>query len=270
MPVNTTGKPQTQFYTLGKGALYFAPEGEAGLRHLGNAPSFAVNLETNTVDHTSSLDGLGEIDKSVTISQRVGLSFTLDEITHQNLADFLAGSESSFSNAVAISGFSKYSWIASVELGKWYDIVDSNGVRGFDFQQSSDVALENNAGAVALVENTDYEIDLEMGRIFFLTTASNVADGDTVDLTVTANASAAAVPQVDALAAGEVRGRLVFVQRNEASNATLKEYDFKQVSVRADGDAQAIGEEFMTLAFTGTAEKDTNGDTLVISTPAQS
>jgi hypothetical protein len=114
---------------------------------------------------------------------------------------------------------------------------------------------------VLLVEGTDYELDLKWGRIFFFESAVNIAAGDQVDVTLAADAGAAAsTNNVKALTQTNVAVALKFIGENPANNDKTSEVTIHQIQVKAEGDLALIGEEWMTMGFTGTAERNATAD----------
>ena len=205
---NTTGLPQTEDYNLGRGIIYLAtinattgkPDA-GGWRDVGNAPEFNVTVEAETLEHRSSRQGLQVVDKEVVISQDASLNFSLDELNAENLALFFSGAKATHTNA-AIAGFTEYEMITAaaggVTLGRWYDIVDSNGNRAYVIDATK-LDLDNGDDDTDLVLNTDYTLDLTMGRIFLLSTATNISAGEALDVTLTADAGAGVTSQVRGL-----------------------------------------------------------------------
>lgn len=270
---NTTGLPQTDDYNLGRGIVYFAALGTDGkpdaYRDLGNAPEFSISIEVETLEHQSSRQGLRITDKEVVISQKVNVSLVLDEINHENMALLLSGEKGTHTN-VAVAGFSEFEMVVGndsdtteLELGRWYDIVNSSGERAYGID-ASDLSMETATGAVALVEDTDYTVDEEMGRFFILSTSSVAATAiaafDGLDVTLAANGSAPSVNEVRALTTTNISGALKFISENPANNDVKTEFQFHQVSLKADGDFALIGDEFSTMNFTGIAESNTQAD----------
>lgn len=260
---NTTGIPKTEDYLLGRGAIYFAsivtatgkPDAN-GFRHLGNAPEMAVAMEVETLEHQSSLEGLKVVDKEVVISQKANVTFALDEVNHENLSLFFSGSQAAHTN-VAVAGFTKHTMVSAVKLGRWYELVNSAGERAYDIE-AADLLLET--GATTLVLDTDYTLDLEMGMIFLLSTASNISDADPLSATLTAEATAKAVNEVRGLTSTNVIGALKFVGINPANNDKKEEWQFHKVQLKADGDFSLISDEFTQMGFTAAAERNTLAD----------
>lgn len=266
MAKNLTGLPNTEDYSLGRGVVYASaidPTTEkpdnGGWRDLGNATEFTLTIETETLEHQSSRKGLRIIDKEVILSQQMSISFTLDEINDENLAEFMSGTTATHTN-VAIAGFTNFTMVSSVSLGRWYDIVNSTGERAYDID-SADLALTETSGApVALVEGTDYTLDLKMGRIFLLSTATNIAAGEPMNAALTADAGAAPVEEVRGLTQGNIIRAIKFIAENPASSNKQREYQFHKVTVRSEGDMSLIGDEFSTMTFAGTVEESTLAD----------
>lgn len=264
---NTTGLPNTEDYNLGRGIIYFAPLDANGkpvaYRDLGNAPEFNVTIETETLEHESSREGLKVVDKEVIIKQGVALSFSLDEVNDENLAMVLSGSQSTHTNA-AVAGFAEYVMIpdGKLEKGRWYDIVNSTGERAYDI---GTLTVKTNEGTpVTLVLNTDYKVDTEMGRIFFLSTstavATSIAAGKGIKVTLAARAGAHGVDEVRALTTASVIGALKFVSANAAADGRKRELQFHKVTLKAEGDLGLISDDWTQMRFTAKAERNEGAD----------
>lgn len=76
-------------YTLGRGCIFF--DNGTGERELGNAPEFNIGVDVDLIEHFSSKSGLRIKDARVVNELTPTLSFILDEINRENVADaFLA------------------------------------------------------------------------------------------------------------------------------------------------------------------------------------
>ena len=264
MAINTTGLAQPGDYLLGRGIVYAStlaasiPDGN-GWRDLGNAPEFAVTVESETLEHVSSREGLQVTDKEVVLSQTMKISFTLDEINDENLALFFQGATATHTNPAEL-GFAVTILSASCVLARWYDIIEVTTLeRAYDME-TADVLLENTTGPVTLVEGTDYTIDLVMGRVFLLSTASNISAGDSLQVTVTAEATASSVQEVAGLTVGNTQLAIKFITENPASSNKQREYQFHTVTLASEGDYALIGQEFATMGFSGTVESNVIAD----------
>lgn len=80
MPVN----PHVNNYLIGKGNVYFTPEGGTR-RHLGNVSAFEANLEVEELDHFSSMEGVRTRDLSVVVEKTASVRLVLDEWSAANI-----------------------------------------------------------------------------------------------------------------------------------------------------------------------------------------
>lgn len=257
---NTTGKPNVRDYVLGRGIVYFAPLDTNGLptayRDLGNAPEFSLSVESETLDHESSRTGLKFTDAQVTLRQKVGVKFSLDEFNDENLAALLSGTQNANTNAVTTAGFAEREMISSVQLGRWYDITNAAGARAFAITAGDLTVEKQGAPDVALVLGTDYELDTVFGRIFFKSTAVNCAAGDKIDVTLAAHASPKAVDEVRGLTQVAVKGALKFISDNAADDGKKREFQFHRLSLKANGDIALIGDDWGKMDFEGASERN--------------
>lgn len=271
MPTNLTGQPNTDDYNLGRGILYFALLDIAGKpgawRDLGNAPSFTITQEAETLEHQSSREGLKVTDKEVVISQAVTCAFTLDEVNSENLALLFSGAQAAHTN-VAIAGFTEFAMVpngaGTLQLGRWYDLVNSSGERAYDVLAADLTVKTNITSPATMVLGTDYLLDSEMGRIFIIHTSSlaatAIADSKGLLVTLTARAGARTVEEVRGLTQVSVKGALKFISSNPANDGQKAEYTFHQVTLKADGDISLIGDDWTTMPFTCKAERNAAAD----------
>jgi len=273
---NNTGTTQTADYNLGRGIIRLSPlDGTSGLpvayRDLGNAPSFSLSIDVEELVHQSSRGGLRTVDKRLVISQTVNFTFVLEELSAENLAIFFSGATVSATNP-AIAGIAEYLADASLELGRWYAIYNqSSGSRALDIAAANLTVVSDKAGANdTLVLNTDYTVDAEMGMVFLLTTGATAANGDTLHITLAADAGAAVTTQTRGLVSSGVDYALKFIGENPADNDQRFEVELHSVQVNADGDFSLISESDLTqMPFSGTAQQnsswlDSNSKTMTI------
>lgn len=262
---NTTGLPITEDYNLGRGKIYFAELDANGIpkayRDMGNAPQFNLSIESETLEHQSSREGLKITDKEVVISQKVSVSFQLDEFNHENLAAAFSGASVVHTN-VSIAGFTEYTMVpdGTIEIARWYDIIDASDERAYDVEAGDLLVKTSNATPVTLVKDTDYTLDSELGRIFLLSTSSEVATAITgaegLDVTLTARAPASPVDEVQALTTSSIIGALKFISENPANEDKQQEFQFHKVTLKADGDISLIGDDWSVIGFSAAAEKN--------------
>lgn len=273
---NSTGTTQTADYNLGRGIIYIAElDSITGLpkeyRDLGNAPSFSLSIDVEELIHQSSRAGLRTVDKRLVISQTVNISFVLEELSAENLALFFSGESVAATNP-AIAGITQYQLTASLVKGRWYPIYhQTTGARALDID-AADVTLVHDLATLneTLVLDTDYTVDEEMGMVFILP-GSTVADpGNTLHLTLAAEATAAATTQTRGVTTSGKSYALKFIGENPADADQRFEVELHSVQVAAEGDFSLISEGDLTqMPFSGTAQQnqswlDSNSKTLTI------
>ncbi len=267
--LNTTGTPNTADYLLGRGTIYVSEltagrPGAGGWRNLGNAPEMNIAVEVETLEHQSSLEGLATIDKEVVISQKVTISFQLDETNFQNMALFLSGAAVAEPDVnPAVAGYGPIEVTDSAVLGVWYDLhvgAGRTGIRAYDIDATKLTLNESSGAPVLLTEGTDYTVDEKNGRVFILSTAADLAAGEPFTATLTADAGAEAPDEVRALTQTNVLVALKFISKNPANSDQEVEYQFHQINLKPEGDFGGITDDFSVMGFSGVAETQALGD----------
>lgn len=263
--LNTTGKTDTRHYNLGRGRVYAAlldaNDAPGHYEFLGNAPEFAIQVESEDFEHYSSQEGLKFLDLLIETQKSVGLSLTLDEMNQQNLARFFSGDTATYTNP-AIAGFAQHEIIAegSIVLGSYFPITDSNGNQAYDVD-NDDLTLETtNATPVPLVRDVDYELDAEMGMIYLIPTstvlATAISGSEGLDITLAANGSASVVTEVQGATGSSKKLSIMFLGINPVDNDKPFQVIFHKSRLKAEGDLSLIGDEVTTMPFTGAAERN--------------
>ena len=163
----------SQNYVLGRGRLFFAqfatgtltPGGEY---FIGNCPSFGVTINSETIDHMSSISGVREIDDSATVSTQRNGSFTTDDVDGDSLALFFFGAKSTLTQS---AGSATNETVGPVDKDRFYQLGETpqnpTGVRGI-----TALTITGSTGTPTYVAGTDYVADLTLGRIQILTTGA--------------------------------------------------------------------------------------------------
>lgn len=265
--VNTTGKPNTSDIVLGRGAIHAAVINSTtgkpgGFRHLGNCTAFNLTMETETLEHQSSRTGVRSVDREVILSQKAGVSITLDENSYQNLALWLSGtSTAGETNPATGATFADYEISDNALEGYSYLLTDDNGDRMFDVSGTIVLKMDRASTDVTLVENVDYELDRTMGMVFLIPGGTNIvaAPGNDLTLDYTATGSEAVLDTVDLLTQASVTVFLRFIGINAANSDKKEVLDLHSVTLKADGEMQRIGDEFAAMTLTGSAERNELG-----------
>jgi hypothetical protein len=238
-------------YTLGKGIVSFNKKvGDVftGELDLGNCPEFSFNVSIEKLEHYSSRGGLRAKDKEVISQVSPGVSFTLDEISPDNLALLtLADIEAIVQTAQTVVDEQPGPAYAGKMLALEFRNIEASGV-----------SVET-AADVTLVEGTDWAIDTtlkddKIGRIRILDTYTGV-DADMVKVSYTAPETTYTL--LKALKQTAIEGFMRFVSDNPVGNQ--QELQIWRVSLTPSGDTAMIGDDWSTLAFTGEILKDEAG-----------
>lgn len=282
--LNTTGLPNTNSYSLGRGRLSAAAiDATTGLplqyRDLGNAPEFNITITTEKLEHSSSRQGLKTIDKEVIISQKMECAFSLDEWNFQNLALNLSGaaatqdSSENIGMAANSGGITFFNLTASMSLtdvyGKHYDIINiSTKKRLYNIDAGvvlgTDLKLFVNATEFSAPQYAKVTLDRKNGRIFVASDFSlGSSDFDPTVPLIAKWASAISTTVFDEVKAAtqtNIKMAIKFIKVNPANGDEESEYQFHQVSLKPNGDTNLIGEEFGKFAFTGVVEANALAD----------
>lgn len=256
MGLNDTGTPNVNNYNLGRGIGYIALLDANDLptekqRDLGNIPSFTTTVTTESLQHQSSRTGFKTTDVDIITSREQSLSFELEEQDYQNLALFLLGTATENVTNAAVAGFAEYTMATDVVLGRWYNIQNSSGVRAYGIDKTKLTVEKSGAPDVALVENTDYTVDEEGGRIFLLHNATNIAAGDEMDVTLAADGTASAVDQVSSLTGSAAYYQITFMRENPVNSSKREEWVFRKVQLGPNGDLGLVSDEIGKMGFSG-------------------
>ena len=241
--------PNTDNYTLGKGVVYFDKlEGATymGERDLGNAPEFSFNIALEKLEHFSSRGGLKSKDKEIISQITPGITFTLDELSKENLAMLTLADIVEITQTTA--SVTNESHIA--RLDKRVSLA---------YRDISAVTVTDAGAATTFVQGQDYEIDTELkddaiGRILILASGSIT---EALPLEISYTYGTLTYTQIQAFNNTVIEGRLRFVSDNPVG--TQQELEIWRVSLTPSGDTAMIGDDWSTLGFTGEILKDSNG-----------
>jgi len=266
--INKTGKPSTSDLYLGRGSVELAVinvlTGLPGdFRQVGNATAFALNVETEKLEHRNSRSGVRSVDREIILEQKVGVSLTMDEtMNFDNLALFLSGqatgsvanpATASVTNALIATGAFK---------GRSYDLVNGSGARLMDTRGTltvkSGTAAGGSGAAGTLVVSTSYEVDTTWGTVFIVPTGA-FTEGHSIWISYVPAGNEVAVYQVNMLTKSKQSAFLRFKGINPGNSDQKILVDLHSVSLSADGDLSLIGEEFSELTVTGVAERNELG-----------
>jgi hypothetical protein len=326
--------PSTDNYSLGKGVVYFDKLNSSGVylgeRDLGNAPNFTFNVALEKLEHFSSRGGINTKDKEIISQLTPGMSFTLDEISKENLnllvmgntteviqaagtvttpeeitarlgmrlvlskreigsiwnlpydggtSDFVEGETVTSDGGatgivVAITGTTTEGTLSLIKTNDtaFIDgeeitgdnagasgtggIADVNSTDGGSASTVPNILVQDSTGTTTYEKGTDYDIstslkDDKIGRLYIYPTGS-ITDEEV--LHVQYAYAETTYYTIDAFAETQLEGRVRFVSDNPAG--TDMELEIWRVSLTPEGDTSLIGDDWVTLSFTGEVLKD--------------
>lgn len=269
--INRTGKPNTSDYWLGRGSLHLGSINPTtgkpiGFRHLGNLVGLSMGLESDTLEHVNSRSGIRQVDREISLSQKVNISITLDETSNfDNLALFMAGAavkdadKTVGGNAARTDSATDVLLTTDAFKGLSYELVSAAGLRFYDLKNAVTVKSGASSAANTLVLGTDYEVDAKWGTIHLLSTSSTFVDGHSLYFSYTSAGTESTLDLVNMLTQSKISGFLRFKGINPANSDKQMLIDLHSVSLKADGEINWIGEDIAELTLTGVAEKNELG-----------
>jgi hypothetical protein len=256
--------PSIKEISLGGGFIEIAELGATGqpgaFRDLGTTQEVTVTVNTESYEHSTPHDGAPAQDLSVIIDSGASLTFSMDNMSAENMALFLLGTASAYTNpGIAGVTISVIALDGQLQLGGTYQIQDSNGNPVFGITSTNALAVSTTEGTpVALAKDTDYTVDEDSGRITIAAVSTKVSTaigtGDGLSCVMTADGTATAVDLVTLLTDIEKDVALTFTQINASDNNDKTYWHFHKVSMAANGDANLISTEAGQLPMTATVE----------------
>jgi hypothetical protein len=183
--LNVTYIGSAQF-SFADGAITPAAAQAIGFRDFGNLKAFSTQSKTETKPHKGSYDGIKRRDKTFVTETEVGYQLDSDELGSDNLAFFVYGSQGGALTQVARTAAAADA-LSSPVAGRWYDLL----IGGARVRELTAVAITS---TTAVVEDVNYVIDYDSGRIRFITTPPGTITS--ILLTAPALTSTAAIKTV--------------------------------------------------------------------------
>lgn len=231
-------------YALARGEVYFdrfAPGtlNTTGEHYFGNTPEISTTTESEELEHFDSDHGVNEKDDAVTLSQDMTGSMTTDNIIADNLALLFRGSVATVSQASAPAQTDTFN---DVKQGRYYQLGTTTN-RPYGARHVTSVVVKVGATTVAMTGN--YDVDLDLGRIYIELDAPGIAEG--ADITVE-YAISAYTQDVIVSGADEIEGALRYIGYNPKGE--LMDYYWPRVKLSPNGDfALKSGEDWQTIPF---------------------
>lgn len=248
-------------YTLGRGKVYISRYAngvaDGAYRYIGNTPEFSLNIESETLDHYSSDEGIREKDDSVPLEVNRTGSMTTDNIDPSNVALFFFGSESVITQASVASSVET---LSTIEAGNGYKLgVTAGNPAGFFGIDPTGFQVNVNpaASGTLLVVDVDYEIDYENGMIHFLDGSLLAVDGVDIDVTY----AVAASTRSRVISGSEpIECAIRYVTKNPKGDNCS--FFFPYVKLTPNGDYALKGDEWQQIPLSMEILKPTNAEAI--------
>lgn len=247
-------------YQIPRGRVFFDQFDANGVTTgevpFGNCPDFNITIESEKSDHYSSESGLRQKDASVTVEVNRTATITCDNISAANLARYLAGTVETVTQA---SG-SVTDETITVYKGRQYQLgkTESNpaGVRNI-----TDVVVTNSGATVTYVLNTDYAVDLELGRLQIL------ADGaitDAASIKVDYTRPAKTWTRIKTGSNTELAGAIRVISDN--ASGENRDFYMPKVNLTPNGELPVITSDtdYVSMEFTVEILKPSNADAIYV------
>lgn len=229
---------------LGRGRVFFdrfatGTETATGERYLGATPSFGLQVETQELEHYSSEEGLRVKDLSVTSQIDLTGTVVTENIDLDNIALFFLGAKSTVSVGAQTGATDTFT---SVLQGTYLQLGKSAG-NPAGLRQVSSVVVTGSGGTPTYVEDTDYTVDLALGRVYIVP-GGGITGG--TDILVTYNVAA---HDLDRVVSGTtpVFGAMRFLAYNGVGNDT--DYFLPKVAIRPNGEYNLKGDDWQQFGF---------------------
>lgn len=250
----------TGHYTLGRGRWLFdlfkpGTNQGTGERYLGNTPEASLAVSSEKLDHFFADSGVREKDLTVLLETSRSGSFTTDVISPENLALYFLGDL----NDVATLGLTGHrEAITSWARGRQFQIGNSDatpsGLRHLDnfklFKAASNTTvdltqpLSGQPGVDEVSMEGNYEVNLELGRLYIEPTASLTGDIKLlVETDVSPSTRTTLITKADML-----YGSLRYISDNPVGDN--QDYFWPKVALMPDGDYNLKGDEWQAIGFT--------------------
>ena len=229
-------------YVVGKGRVFFDPfapgtKTKTMERYLGNTPELSTTSDEQTLDHFDADSGLNVKDESVTIEKTVTGQLVTDHISPENIAMFFGGEivKSTVTPATALTE------THAAKLGRWLQL----GVTPLVPTGAREITnFSVKIGAATVTPTGNYEVDLELARVYIEPDAPGIDAEDALIFTY----DTTAVVREQIIGAGtEVRGALRFISANPVGPQT--DFYWPYVKLSANGDFALKSDEWMQIPF---------------------
>ena len=244
-------------YAIPRGRVFFDPrdanEELMGEIYMGNCPGVNLSIDTEKAEHFSSEKGLREKDASLIVQVNRTGTITCDNFSAANFALWLSGTRTT----VAQGATPVTAEVRAVEPGRYYQL-GATSASPLGVRNVSAVTVKNVGATVTYIAGTDYNVDLETGRVQILAGGAIVAG----DVEFGYTPVAGTFEGVKSGAAAELSGALRIVSDNASGGN--RDFYMPKVTLTPSGDLPIIAEgtDFVQMEFGLEVLKSANAEAI--------
>ena len=230
-------------YFIGQGKVYFSERdvngNPLGYEWLGNVPKLTLSSNQTMVEHQESYTGKGLTDKVVGRAIKADASFTVEEVTKENLVKFFFGTSSIIAPATVSAE------AVTARKGKTIALERAN------LSAFTSLVLASAPGTV-YVSGTDYQVNLKSGMIYIPST-STITDG----VALQANYAALGMEKISSFTGNTNKDYwLRFAGLNQAEDDAPCIIDIYKFRPEPIGSMELITETFSQIDIQGMVQYD--------------
>lgn len=247
-------------YLIPRGRVYFDPydanEQPTGEIALGNCPGVNISVKSETKDHYSSETGLRQKDGSWTLQVDRSGKLQCDNFSPRNAALWMTGTaERKTQAATPVVGE-----VRAVLPGRQYQL-GATAANPLGVRNVTAITVKNKTGSTTYVAGTDYNVDLETGRVQII---AGGAINAVTEVQFGYTPVAATFDSVKSGAKTELNGALRIVSDNAAGGN--QDWYFPKVTLSPEGDLALIAEkdDVVTLEFSLQILKSANAEAIYL------
>ncbi|MDO5646293.1 hypothetical protein, partial [Paracoccus sp. (in: a-proteobacteria)] len=239
---------ETTKLVLGRGELFFERFADGqftgdGERYIGNTPLFQITRAVQRLKQSTSHHGRVHEKLGMVISEEIKLGITTDNISWDNIADWLGSPVTQHVTGKNSAPFTEH---LKVRQGRHYQL----GKAIFPLGASRIQNVRGVCGDQPLRDNIDWHVDIEKGRIFIPVGSERIPNGATISITFVKKKDSILVADSRP---NEVVGSLRYVSRNVIGANT--DYFFPMVRLSPEGAYNQKADEWQQMRFIATAMK---------------
>jgi len=221
-----------------------------GERDVGHAPEFLINAPTLEKKEETGRrrQNYGETIKSIVTKTEQMFKTTIKDINRHNLAVAMLGEDVVYSQAAGDNTASPES--VTARAGRWVKLAARN------LDPGNPPVVQDDTDTTTYVENTDYEIDYQVGRIYVPESGSSIADEDVLHVASTWLQHTGYKVLANTDMTKEIAVRVIGYDKANDRNGELL---IHKARIEPSGDLAWINEEFMSVEVTGEILRTSDG-----------